>query len=60
MRMPEPVELDRVVSEGELFYEFLKFLMTKPHDLIFNVPRGRMDTIDKHKLKFFLDIKGQN
>lgn len=59
MKKPEGVVvLDKVQSEGHLFFEFLKFLKLKPYDLIFNVPRGRMDTIDKHKLKFFLDIRG--
>lgn len=33
---------------------------SKPDDVVFNVPRGKLDKLDKNKLKYFLDMKGDN
>lgn len=48
------------LSDAELFFRFLLFLRDKPDDFVFNVPRGKIDKIDRNKVKFFLDLKGQN
>jgi len=60
MREPKDVELMQVKSESQIFYEFMKFLDKKPDDVVFNVPRGKLDKIEKNKLKYFLDTRGDN
>lgn len=60
MREPKDVHLAQVKSEAQIFHEFLRFLDTKPDDVVFNVPRGKLDKLEKNKLKYFLDTKGDN
>lgn len=60
MREPQYMNQFKTESEAEILLGFFKFLKNKPADLVFNVPRGKVDRIDKSKLKFFLDLKGIN
>ena len=43
-------------EEAQIYLEFLKFLRDKPDELIFNVPHGKIDRLEKWKLKQFLDF----
>ena len=37
--------------EAQILYEFLIKLHTLPHDVIFNVPRGRMEVLPVTKMR---------
>lgn len=47
-------------SEATILYNFFVFLISKSPDLVFNVPRGKIDVIEKYKLKYFLAMNGPN
>jgi hypothetical protein len=47
-------------SDATILYNFFVFLIKKSPDLVFNVPRGKIDIIEKYKLKYFLYMNGQN
>lgn len=38
----------------------MKFLLSKPDELVFNVPHGRIEPINPIQLKMFLNAKGEN
>jgi hypothetical protein len=59
MQEPKP-RLDSNLSEAEIFIKFMQCLRNKPADLIFNVPRGKLDRLDKNYLKYFLCVNGAN
>ena len=35
-------------------------MFKKSPDLVFNVPRGKVDVVEKYKLKYFLAVNGPN
>ena len=39
---------------------FLRYLHAKPVDHVFNVPKGKIDRLEKQKLKQFLSSTGEN
>mgnify|MGYP006950309703 CR=1 FL=1 len=57
---PSEIELTGSKSEAEIFYEFLRYLENKPDDDVFNVPRGKLDRVERSKVKYFLGVKGDN
>jgi len=52
--------LDVTDNEATILLNFLQFLQRKRNDLIFNVPRGKMDRLEESRIKFFLALNGQN
>lgn len=56
-------DLNKVIkndSEAAILISFLKFLKNKRPELIFNVPRGKIDFLEEHRIKFFLALNGTN
>ena len=47
-------------QEAEIYIGFVKFLYSKTDDLIFNVPKGRIEKIELSRLIKFLSTKGEN
>jgi len=47
-------------NEATIFLNFLVFLQSKRSEMIFNVPRGKMDLLEESRVKFFLAMNGQN
>ena len=61
MLRPDPNQTLIVAdNEATILFNFFMFLQKKRNDLIFNVPRGKMDLLEESRVKFFLALNGQN
>lgn len=58
MLRPDSYGYMKADNEAAILMRFFYFLQTKKNDLIFNVPRGKMDFLEEYKLKYFLAVNG--
>ena len=60
MMKPDSNKMIKNESEATILFNFLQFLQHKRVDEIFNVPRGKIDILEEHRVKFFLALSGAN